>query len=49
MEFILEKDKDTKNTTRYADTKGHNIYISNEEVKALGSPKVIKVSIEKME
>ena len=49
MELILEKDKQTKNCVRYADTKGHNIYVSKEEAQALGNPKIIKVTVEKME
>jgi hypothetical protein len=48
MELILVKDKVTKNSkVRYGDTDNHNIYFAPEEVRELGNPVVIKVTIEK--
>jgi len=46
VEFILVKNKVTKNGLwRYADNKGHNIYMSPDEVAELGHVESIVVSI----
>lgn len=42
----MVREKSTKNTVRYGDGNGHNIYLSNEEVAELGNPKAIKNTIE---
>ena len=42
----MVRDKPTKRTVRYADGNGHNIYLKNEEVAELGSPKAVKVTVE---
>lgn len=56
MELILEQDKVTKGAVRYADAPPqgseyplHSFYLKKEEAETLGNPRVIKVSIEKME
>lgn len=48
MVFVLEKDKDTKNTTRFADASNHNIYLKEAEVKELDNPTKVRVTIEKV-
>ena len=46
MELTLTKDKVTKNKiVRYADDNNHNIYLQPDEVKELGSPEAIAVTI----
>jgi hypothetical protein len=48
MNLVLKKDKVTKNkVVRYSDGEGHNIYLQPEEVKGLGEPEVVKVTIAK--
>lgn len=46
MVLILDKDKPTKRTVRYADASNHNIYLANEEVEQLGHPERLKVTVE---
>ena len=50
MEFILVKDKETKNTIRFAekveDNNAKNLYLLKSEVQALGNPTSIKVTVE---
>lgn len=52
MEFIMTKDKVTPGTIRFAgpktegDLHSKNIYLTKAEVKALGDPEKIKVTIE---
>jgi len=46
MEVVLTKDKVTKNgVVRFNDGNGHNIYLQPDEVKALGDPNAVKVTI----
>jgi hypothetical protein len=49
MVFVLKQDKDTKHTTRYADGSGHNIYLKEDEVSELETPKTVRVTVEKIE
>lgn len=56
LEFIMETDKTTKGAVRYADAvpagekySAHSYYLKNAEAAKLGNPRVIKVTIEKME
>lgn len=50
MEVIMNKDKETKNTIRFAeeteDNNAKNLYLLKSEVNALGNPQSIKVTIE---
>jgi hypothetical protein len=49
MEFILKKEKETLGTWRYKEDKEDRpmtIYLSKEQVKELGNPETIKVTIE---
>ena len=48
MEFILVKEKETPGTWRFKENKedrAMTIYLSKEQVKELGNPKSIKVTI----
>ena len=48
MEIILAKDKETPGTWRYKEQKEDHpliIYLAKEQVKELGSPESIKVTI----
>ena len=46
MDLTLTQDKVTKNgVVRFNDGDGHNIYLKPEEVKKLGNPNAIKVTI----
>jgi hypothetical protein len=48
MEFILKKEKETPGTWRYKEDKDDRpmtIYLSKEQVKELGNPETIKVTI----
>lgn len=45
MELVLTKDKDCKNSVRFADGDGHNIYLKKAEVKDLGNPDTITVAV----
>lgn len=48
-EMVIEmaQDKTTKRTVRYADASGsHNMYLSKEEVAAMGHPTKIKATLE---
>ena len=48
MEFILVKEKETPGTWRFKENKEDRpmtIYLSKEQVKKLGSPESIKVTI----
>jgi len=48
MTLTLMKDKVTKNkVVRFSDGNGHNLYLQPDEVKALGEPEAIKVTIAK--
>lgn len=47
MEIIMTKDKTTKNTVRYADGDGHNIYLNGDDLAVLGNPEKVKITIEK--
>ena len=48
MEFILVKEKETSGTWRFRENKEDRpmtIYLSKEQVKELGNPETIKVTI----
>ena len=48
MEIVLTKEKETPNTWRYKENKEDRpmtIYLTKEQVKQLGSPESIKVTI----
>ena len=47
--MVMTRDKATKNTIRYGDGNGHNIYLSNAEVAELGDPEALTVTVEKQE
>ena len=49
MVLILDRDKPTKRTVRYADASNHNIYLANEEVQQLDNPERLKVTVETVE
>ena len=48
MEIILTKERETPGTWRFKEDKGDRpmtIYLTKEQVKALGNPQTIKVTI----
>jgi hypothetical protein len=47
LDLILTKDtsKDLKNSVRWGDENGHNIYLKKPEAAALGNPDKIKIVI----
>ena len=42
-------DKPTKNTKRYADGAGHNLYLKEEEVAELENPNRVRITVEKID
>jgi len=50
MKLTMSREKVTKNSIRFGDGKedhAHNIYLTKEEVSALGDPETVTVDIQK--